>query len=209
MTNFRKRLIHQVLNLYEEGKISPIRPLKVVSSTKTLEAFRDLQQGLHMGKLVVKMPEASDKGLIAKTRCNLRFSSELSYFLVGGLGGIGRAIATWMVDRGARNLVFFSRSAGTTNQDQSFLHELELQGCTVIMIKGDVTALGEVQAAMHACPRSIGGVLQLSMIVRVSTMHTFLEAKILIREGPIHPRNEPQELAGCDFRQGGWNLESP
>ncbi|KAJ5604827.1 hypothetical protein N7510_009981 [Penicillium lagena] len=162
----RTRLVRQLVELYEERKISPIHPLKLISNTDTHEAFRYLQQGLHMGKIVMKMPEASERAFIAKSRRSSRFSSDLCYFLVGGLGGIGRSIATWMVDRGARNLVFFSRSAGSTSQDQSFLRELELQGCTVSMIKGDVTILEEVQTAMHACPCPIGGVLQLSMIVR-------------------------------------------
>jgi hypothetical protein len=164
---------HQVLNLYEQGKISPIRPLKVVLSTDVQDTFRNLQQGLHMGKLVMKMVEAPKQGLVAKSRCSLMFSAELSYLLVGGLGGIGRAIASWMVDRGARNIAFLSRSAGTTSQDQSFLHELELQGCTVVMIKGDVAILEDVKAAMHALPSPIGGVLQLSMVLRVSILLSY------------------------------------
>jgi FlaA1/EpsC-like NDP-sugar epimerase len=166
------RIINQVLELYEQRKISPIHPLKVVSSSDTLEAFRYLQQGLHMGKMVVETPGLPERDLVAQSRCTSRFSSELSYFLVGGLGGIGRAIATWMVERGARSLLFFSRSAGTTTQDQSFLRELKLQGCTAIMFPGDVAALDEVQAAMQACPHPIGGVLQLSMLIRVSETST-------------------------------------
>ncbi|KAF4767156.1 hypothetical protein HAV15_009313 [Penicillium sp. str.  len=160
------RLFRQVRDLYEAGKITPIRPLSIFSSIDAPEAFRQLQQGIHMGKLLVRMPEISERGLISKSRCRSTFSPSLSYILVGGLGGIGRAIATWMIERGARNLVFLSRSAGATSQDQSFRHELELQGSTVIMIKCDVTIQQQVQAAIHACPAPVGGILQLSMIVR-------------------------------------------
>jgi len=32
--------------------------------------------------------------------------SDASYLLVGDLGGIGRAVASWMVEKGARHLVF-------------------------------------------------------------------------------------------------------
>jgi hypothetical protein len=85
-----------------------------------------------------------------------------------GLGGIARAIVTWMVERGVPNLVFFSRSAGTTSQDQAFLCELELQGCAAITIEGEVTILEDVQTAVQACPRPIGGVLRLSMVIRMS-----------------------------------------
>ncbi|KAJ9482561.1 hypothetical protein VN97_g10867 [Penicillium thymicola] len=160
------RLFCQVRDLWDAGKITPIRPLNIFSSIDTPEAFRQLQQGLHMGKLLVRMPEISERGLIAKSRCRSVFSPRLSYILVGGLGGIGRAIATWMIERGARNLVFLSRSAGATSQDQSFRDELELQGSTAIMIKCDVTIQQQVQAAIDACPCPVGGILQLSMIVR-------------------------------------------
>ncbi|KAJ5415221.1 hypothetical protein N7465_003916 [Penicillium sp. CMV-2018d] len=160
------RLFRQASDLYEAGKITPIRPLNIFSGIDAPEAFRQLQQGLHIGKLLVRMPETSERGLIAKSRYRSMFSPRLSYILVGGLGGIGRAIATWMVERGARNLVFLSRSAGATSQDQSFRHELELQGSTVIMIKCDVAIQQQVQAAIQACPCPVGGILQLSMMVR-------------------------------------------
>ncbi|KAE8131072.1 KR domain-containing protein [Aspergillus pseudotamarii] len=163
---FTDRLFRQALRLYEEGKISPIRPLAVVSGTDTPEAFRSLQQGRHLGKLVVKMPGTSRTGLMARFRYQVRLSPNASYILVGGLGGIGRIMASWMVERGARNLIFLSRSAGETSKDRSFIRELEVQGCTAITMTGDVAVMGDVRAAIHGCPLPVAGVLQLSMVVR-------------------------------------------
>ncbi|KAL4860896.1 hypothetical protein BDV12DRAFT_208692 [Aspergillus spectabilis] len=162
----RTRLVRQVLDLYDEEKIRPIRPLKVFSSSEIAEAFHDLQLGLHLGKMVVRTPEVSERSLVAPSRCNSRFSPTLTYFLVGGLGGVGRAIAIWMVERGARHFLFLSRSAGTTEQDQLFRRELELQGCTAVMLSGDASVQKDVEAAMQACSHPIGGVLQLSMLLR-------------------------------------------
>ncbi|KAJ5107592.1 hypothetical protein N7456_004267 [Penicillium angulare] len=149
-----------------EGKITPIQPCTVFSSTDIHEAFRYMQRGLHMGKLVVKMPETDSTDLIANSRDHVKLSSKLSYILVGGLGGVGRAISTWMVEKGARSLIFLSRSAGASEADQAFAHELQVQGCRAIMIKGDVSVLEEVQSAIQNAPNPIGGILQLSMIVR-------------------------------------------
>ncbi|OJJ07905.1 hypothetical protein ASPVEDRAFT_89138 [Aspergillus versicolor CBS 583.65] len=163
---FRTGLVRQVLGLYNEGKIRPIRPLKVFSSSETAEAFHALQLGLHLGKMAVRTPEVSERSLVAPSRLNSRFSPTLTYFLVGGLGGVGRAIVTWMVGRGARHFLLLSRSAGTTEQDQSFRRELELQGCTAVMFSGDASVLKDVEAAMQACSHPIGGVLQLSMLLR-------------------------------------------
>jgi hypothetical protein len=155
------------------------------------EAFRSLQRGLHIGKIVVKMPGTSERSLIAKSRRRAQFSPKLSYILVGGLGGVGRAIAIWMIEQGARNLTFLSRSAGSTIQDQSFRHELETLGCQVVMAKGSVTNVDDVRDAIKASPCRIGGVLQLSMALRVSRRNSIYRRDILTHEGPIHYRHEP------------------
>jgi shikimate 5-dehydrogenase len=34
--------------------------------------------------------------------------------LIGGMGGFGRAIATWVAEKGAKNLAFISRSGDST-----------------------------------------------------------------------------------------------
>lgn len=45
-----------------------------------------------------------------KIESPLTFDLNVAYIMVGCLGGIGRNIATWMVDRGARHLIFLSQS---------------------------------------------------------------------------------------------------
>lgn len=167
MANVSYRLISQSLDFYKEGKISPIRPLSVVKSADLVQGLRSLQRGLHMGKLIVKVPGRSDQSLVAKSRRHAEFSPDLSYILVGGLGGIGRAIAIWMTEQGARHLTFLSRSAGLSSQDQSFRQELEHMGCKVVMARADVTKINDVEDAIKASPCHIGGVLQLSMVIRV------------------------------------------
>lgn len=41
------------------------------------------------------------------------FSPDASYILVGGTGGLGRPMSTWMVEHGTADLTFLSRHAGT------------------------------------------------------------------------------------------------
>ena len=36
------------------------------------------------------------------------------YLLVGGMGGFGRSIATWMAEKGAKKMAFVSRSGSST-----------------------------------------------------------------------------------------------
>ncbi|EAW17052.1 type I polyketide synthase [Aspergillus fischeri NRRL 181] len=160
------RLVAQAMALYEEGRITPVRPLEVVEASDIHRAFRLMQLGHHMGKMVVKMPERPREVVISKSRLKVALPDDVSYLLVGGLGGVGRALATMMVERGARHFVFLSRSAGKSAQDQAFRCELEAQGCSAVMIQGDVGVLDDVKAAIQRSSQPIGGVLQLSMVLR-------------------------------------------
>lgn len=96
------------------------------------------------------------------------FDNSASYLLVGGLGGLGRAIAIWMVERGARHLVFLSPSAGTRTPHAEIVHELESMGCSVQMIQGSVNDPDDTRKAFAAAIASapVKGVFQLSMVLR-------------------------------------------
>ncbi|KAJ0151029.1 Lovastatin diketide synthase LovF, partial [Colletotrichum tanaceti] len=93
---------------------------------------------------------------------------DASYLLVGGFGGLGRAVATWLLEHGARNLVFLSRSAGAANPDNAaFVRELEsYPGCVVTCVSGDVGNADDVRKAIAAAPKPVAGVLQLSLVLR-------------------------------------------
>jgi hypothetical protein len=51
------------------------------------------------------------------------FRHDVSYLFVGGFGGIGRAVSTWMVEQGALYLVYLSRSAQSC-ENTAFIREL-------------------------------------------------------------------------------------
>lgn len=96
------------------------------------------------------------------------FKDNVSYLLIGGFGGLGRSVATWMVEHGARHLVFLSRSAKSPD-NEPFVRELEgYPGCTVTTFSGDVSKPEDVLAAVKGAPKPIAGVFQLSLVLRVS-----------------------------------------
>ena len=47
----------------------------------------------------------------------VRLSTEASYLITGGLGGLGLAVARWLAERGARNLILMSRTALPPEED--------------------------------------------------------------------------------------------
>lgn len=118
-----------------------------------------------MGKILIRMP--SDPMELAPTsQPPVSFSPNKSYLLVGGLGGVGRSVALWMVQRGARHLVILSRSAGQSDSDRDFILDLEEQGCHVICVAGSVATAADVESAIARCPRPLAGILQMSAVLR-------------------------------------------
>ncbi|KAB8238020.1 KR domain-containing protein [Aspergillus alliaceus] len=146
----------------ETEHFPPIQPATVFDAFHAVDAFRYMQSGQHMGKLVIDI-SANLSELPSQKLISGNFSPEKSYLLVGGLGGIGRAISVWTVDNGARHLVYLSRSAGQSADDQNFIQELRTMGCNVACVRGNVTNMLDVQGAIAMCPKPLSGVIQLSL----------------------------------------------
>nr|RBQ98724.1 hypothetical protein FVER53263_00316 [Fusarium verticillioides] len=164
-----QKLLERTAAMIQTGIVQPIKPVKVFDASDAEGAFRYMQKGVHLGKIVVSIPPHSSTALpITPKPLQVKLNPEASYLLVGGLGGLGRAAATWMVESGARYLIFFSRSAGLSVRDQAFFQELASQGCTAQAVRGDVLNLADVELAMASAPpgKPIRGVLQMSMVLR-------------------------------------------
>ena len=101
-----------------------------------------------------------------------RLSCDASYLLVGGVGGLGRSIAHWLIDHGAKNLVLLSRSAGNVEKSSAFVEELREAGCRVKAISCDVSIAGHLAQAVQACENEglppIRGVIQGAMVLQDS-----------------------------------------
>ena len=103
------------------------------------------------------------------------FRSDACYLLVGGLGGLGRVISTWMVESGARNILFLSRSAKEGPETTPFFDELRARGCEVTTFAGNVTSLSDVEAAIKQATKPVAGIMQMSAVMRVC-ISTLIEA---------------------------------
>jgi hypothetical protein len=152
---------------YRQGSIKPIRPVKIFEAADIVGAFRYMQAGTHLGKIIVHMPTNPDSLPLSAVKALPFFRSDAAYLLIGGLGGIGRSVSTWMVERGAKELIFLSRSAGKSDDDRAFIRELETQGCHVILMAGNVTDKDDVNEAIRKRTRPLAGVLQMAVDLKV------------------------------------------
>jgi NADPH:quinone reductase-like Zn-dependent oxidoreductase len=160
--------MERALRYNAEGHIKPITPIHEYPASQIGDAMRYLQRGTHIGKVVVTMPENPEELPLEQVRGELTLSPEKAYLFVGGLGGIGRAVATWLVERGAKRIVFLSRSAGKDPQTKVFLQELAAQGCHATTVAADVSIYEDVLKAVNSIEMPVGGVLQAAMALAVS-----------------------------------------
>ncbi|GKT68976.1 KR domain-containing protein [Colletotrichum tofieldiae] len=172
----RHRLLERCKSLLKEGSITPVKPIT------SFKAFKYLQVGSHIGKAVVTMSGDAGELPLAPIAPKIQFGPDVSYLLVGGLGGLGRAISTWMVENGARHLIYLSRSAGLSTGDKAFIHELESQGCAVQCFLGRVEDPETVTRAVCNASKPVAGVLHMSLWLRVdgawNLHHALANAKL-------------------------------
>lgn len=124
-----------------------------------------------MGKIIVSMRDTATTTKLEtagskQRKKTFQLDQTASYLLVGGLGGLGRAISAWMVEHGARHLIYLSRSAGLGVEDQAFFRELESQGCGIQLVKGSVSNIDDVRRAVNGADYPLRGILQMSMVLR-------------------------------------------
>ncbi|POS76982.1 hypothetical protein DHEL01_v204618 [Diaporthe helianthi] len=91
---------------------------------------------------------------------------DATYVLAGGLGGLGKAVAGLMADRGARHLIFISRSGARTFTDFEFMSSMSRRGVKVMALPVDIcdeNDLGQALASTDMPP--IKGAVQCAAVV--------------------------------------------
>lgn len=151
----------------EQGKLRHIEPLTVFSGDEIERAFRFLDDASHVGKVAVSLAPSAPLKTIPPSK-RIRFDPAGSYILTGGVGGLGRSIATWMVEHGARHLTFLSRTSGVSDTSTALFTELEKMGCSIKAVTGHVDRREDVEAAVDQSECPVKGVLHLAMVLRVS-----------------------------------------
>jgi NADPH:quinone reductase-like Zn-dependent oxidoreductase len=195
-----KRIFDDVKNLAEAKKIKAPQPIHTYSYENIEDAFRVLQSGKHIGKIVIEpkagevVPVIEDSRvklasylhifqIVPDSRPTYYFDANATYVIAGGLGGLGRSMARWMVRRGAKSLILLSRSGASTESAQGLVSELKAMGCNVATPQCDISKEQELQAVLSECTRfmpPIKGCIQGAMVLKVGCFRAFLFASCLL-----------------------------
>ncbi len=136
--------------MFEDGSLKPL-PHNIFRIEDAANAFRHMARRKNIGKVVL-----SFRGADAETRSDrtLTPKPDATYLITGGTGGLGLAVARWLVEKGARRIVLLSR-VGAGQAVEEAIAGLAAQGATVTTIKADVSnevdlsrALAEIRNTM-------------------------------------------------------------
>ena len=166
-----RRLLTETLKLFSEGKIGQVHRTTVMDFTQIKDGIQALRDNQSLDKIVF-VPDSSNSVLVAPdVMPPYQFDSNASYLLAGGLGGLGRSLARWMASRGAKNLIFLSRTGTVTESVEEMIADLEIVGCNTQIFACDVTDADRLRAVVDECSTTlppIKGCFQGSMVLRVS-----------------------------------------
>ncbi|KAA8905059.1 fatty acid synthase S-acetyltransferase [Sphaerosporella brunnea] len=190
-------LLTGVMSLAHEKKIGPPQPLNIYPYSKIEEAFRFMQSGKHLGKIVLEANKDDLVMAVPDSKPAYYFDENATYVISGGLGGLGRSVARWMASRKAKNLILLSRSGAQSDASKALVAELEASGVKIAAPKCDVSDEETLAAVIKECSKDmppIKGCIQGSMVLRDSI---FENMSLKDFDAAIKPKV-----------QGSWNLHS-
>ncbi|KAF2015178.1 hypothetical protein BU24DRAFT_372104 [Aaosphaeria arxii CBS 175.79] len=141
---FQRTLTH-VARLLRYGKIQPIAQAKTYSIGDAATALQAVYDQGVKGKAIVVMQD--DELVLAPRvhRNNALFREDATYLLIGGTGGLGRSMASWMIDKGAKNLVLLSRSGALKGRAKEQIDTLNEKGGNIVVRRCDVADKNDVE----------------------------------------------------------------
>ena len=99
---------------------------------------------------------------------------EETYLIAGGLGGIGRAIAFWMMENGAKNILLVSRSAESHSSAPELVQSAMDGGCNLQIRNCDVSSESSLFKLLEYCSAislpPIRGVINCALVLDVRSI---------------------------------------
>ncbi|XP_041987847.1 fatty acid synthase [Aricia agestis] len=171
----KRAVVRCVTEGIANGAVRPL-PATVYGDQQLEHAFRFMATGKHIGKVLIRVREEEGAGagagagaarLVAAVP-RVYMHPARSYVLVGGLGGFGLELAQWLVTRGARALVFNSRSGVRTGYQAWCIRRWRSRGVAVAVSTADAATPAGARALLGeaAALAPLAGVFNLAAVLR-------------------------------------------
>lgn len=179
----KKQLVQLVSEGIANGAVRPL-PTTVFSEKQLEEGFRYMATGKHIGKVLLRIRDEEPtkrvqplpKIVAAVPRTYMDPSK--SYVLVGGLGGFGLELTSWLVARGAKFIVLVSRSGVRTGYQALCVRRWRESGVKVLISTADITTLSGAERLFAESSKlaPVGGLFNLAAVLRDALIENLEEA---------------------------------
>jgi acyl transferase domain-containing protein/aryl carrier-like protein len=161
-------LLVETMRRVQQGELDPL-PHRTWPIAEAVDAFRFLQQGKHIGKVVLST-QGQGQAVAAVPAEDEPWTcrAEATYLITGGLGGFALVVARWLAGRGARHLVLLGRRGRLTPGAAEAVAELERLGTRVIVRAGDVARPEDLDVVLAGIDRELPplrGVVHAAMVL--------------------------------------------
>ncbi|KAL8881532.1 MAG: hypothetical protein Q9198_001277, partial [Flavoplaca austrocitrina] len=156
------KLSLQVLKAYPDVSL-----LETKNSTRILDVADAGDSLIHSEQCneaaILRFGYGESQVKITHTSSQIHFAADATYLLIGCLGGLGRSLARWMSERGAKHFAFISRSGAVKPEAAQLIERLKNSGATTQVYSADASdqdavrrvvldlqARGEIRGVVHA-----------------------------------------------------------
>ena len=138
-----RSLLLELMAMFQQGSLKPL-PHNIFPVEDAANAFRYMARRKNIGKVVLSFTVAESKNRSDRSAAP---RADATYLITGGHGGLGLAVARWLVEKGARHLVLLSRS-GASSAGEEVAADLAAKGATVTTIQADVSNESDLARAL-------------------------------------------------------------
>ncbi|KAI1828360.1 putative polyketide synthase [Xylaria intraflava] len=199
-------MLQQISDLAASWVLREVRrDIAIFPASEYAVAFDVIKKATGPEVVVVEFENMDRIDVQITTQPDLKLKSHATYLIAGGLGGLGRSMARWLMKRGAQNIILLSRSGPQTQEAFDLLEELRKTQIRVETPRCDITnarALKEVIACCAKTMPPIKGCIQATMIMKEAIFQklSFSDWQDALGSKVIGSWNLHQELPkGLDF----------
>jgi NADPH:quinone reductase-like Zn-dependent oxidoreductase/SAM-dependent methyltransferase len=121
---------------FQDGILHPL-PHQTFSFTDVKTAFRTMQQGKHIGKIVLKPNNIGNS--------SKEYPYQGTYVITGGLGGLGLRVSQWLIEKGIKDIVLVSRTPANSEQ----LKAVEAMQGNITILNADVAQKDQLKRVFN------------------------------------------------------------
>ena len=156
-------VLTEVLGAFAEGGLVPL-PYRAFGPDEAVSAFRLMQASGHVGKVVLRPKDPAEVRLLDPALGLFAACPERAHLVIGGLGGLGREVAQWLVEAGARKIVLMGRRSEPDAAAAVDIDRWRRRGAEVRLVACDVSDGDALAAALDGIG-PLAGVIHSAMVL--------------------------------------------